>query len=206
MTPSIDFLKNEIFKYEISLSQDEWESFESELSTVCFEKGDSIFASTEICKDLFFVSKGIVASSYDNENEHVINRFFSPNDICSNIVSLVKQTFTNDNIVAITRTEGVLIPSELFLESYLHSNSLGLFFRKRLLEVLLEDKMFISIKTMTGVEAKMNFLRDQYPEIYLNVPWKYIAEFIGVTPEWLSRYINRKQISIPAFSYGKNND
>ncbi|MEM1260210.1 MAG: hypothetical protein AAGH81_16925, partial [Bacteroidota bacterium] len=70
-----------------------------------------------------------------------------------------------------------------------YSNGIGLYFRKRLLENLLEDKMFISIKAM-GIDSKLDFLYSHYPEIINNVSWKKIARFLGITPQWLSKKLN----------------
>mgnify|MGYP001798134959 FL=1 len=54
--------------------------------------------------------------------------------------------------------------------------------------------MFISIKAM-GVDSKLDFLYNEYPEIIESVSWKNIASFLGVTPEWLCKKIKKRLYS-----------
>ena len=68
---------------------------------------------------------------------------------------------------------------------------------KKLLENLIEAKKFVSMKTLSGVEAKLQFLQENYPEILLEAPWKHIASFMGVTPAWLSRNLKKKKGTSP---------
>ncbi|MEM6817094.1 MAG: hypothetical protein AAF600_22330, partial [Bacteroidota bacterium] len=62
-------------------------------------------------------------------------------------------------------------------------------------EILLEDKQFMSMKTVSGLKPKLTFLQEDYPEVILDAPWKYIANFMGVTPEWLSRNLQKKKVN-----------
>ena len=140
---------------------------------------------------MLFITKGIVVTEYFNSKEQTITRFFRSKNLCSNISSFLTRSTVNDVVTAVTQTEGVFIPQRLFNESYLYSKGIGLYFRKRLMENLLEDKMFISIKAM-GIDSKLDFLYSQYPEIINEVSWKKIANFLGVTPQWLSKKLNHR--------------
>ncbi|MEM9329099.1 MAG: hypothetical protein AAGA85_25775, partial [Bacteroidota bacterium] len=82
----------------------------------------------------------------------------------------------------------------LWQEHYLYSDGIGLYFRKKMIEILLEDKEFMTIKTLSGVQGKLAFLQENYPEVILETPWKYIANFMGVTPAWLSRTLKKKEV------------
>ncbi|MEL6918420.1 MAG: hypothetical protein AAFO99_11895 [Bacteroidota bacterium] len=189
---SVRLFKKVIDQYtETDISQ-EWTIFKQELKPVHYKKGQTIFPSTEKCKDLLYITKGIVASEYFDENERIITRFFRVKNLCSNITSFLTNQVVNDHVFAITEVSGVLISQKMFNHSYLYSNGIGLYFRKRLMENLLEAKMFISIKTMSSIESKLNFLYEDYPEIIRDTPWKYIASFIGVTPEWLSKTLKKR--------------
>ena len=50
----------------------------------------------------------------------------------------------------------------------------------------------ISSKTLFTNEALDQFIRETYPEIIRRVPSKYIAQFIGITPESYSRLLKRQ--------------
>lgn len=185
--------KEEVFRYFDPLSEQEWSEFQSYLTPISFKKGADVFPVSEVCKKVLFIVNGILASEFQAKEELVITRFFKTNDLCSNIVSLFNEKLANDRVFAISSVEGVLIPYELLMKYYLHSNTLGMYFRKRLLETLLADKHFMSIKTISGVQPKLTFLQENYPEVILDAPWKYIANFMGVTPAWLSRTLKKRE-------------
>ncbi|MEM6359421.1 MAG: hypothetical protein AAF149_20145 [Bacteroidota bacterium] len=193
MRDLIEEFKNEVICYTEKISDEEWVNFRAGLKPVCFKRGDTIFQSNKVCKEVFFIVDGIAASEFHKENECVVTRFFRSKNLCSNVMSYFTSEVVNDRIFAITNIKGVMIPKDLFNNSYLYSRGIGLYFRKILLENSLEAKMLISVKTMSGVESKLKFLQESYPEIILEAPWKYIANFIGITPEWLSRTLNKKK-------------
>ncbi|MEL7124277.1 MAG: hypothetical protein AAFO07_32880 [Bacteroidota bacterium] len=188
----IEFFKKELDKYVEQSVDEEWKEFRPQLKQVSFKKGSVIFPHSKICLDMLFISKGIVITEYFNEKEQTITRFFKSKNLCSNISSFLTRSVVNDVVSAVTDTEGIFIPHRLFDSSYLYSDGIGLYFRKRLLENLLEDKMFISIKSM-GIDSKLDFLYSEYPEIIHDVSWKKIANFLGVTPQWLSKKINNRR-------------
>lgn len=190
---TIEFFKKELDKYSENSIEEEWMEFKQHLKSVSYGKGNIIFPHSKICHDMLFISEGIAVTEYFNESEQAITRFFKSKNLCSNISSFLTREIVNDVVIAVTDLKGILIPQKLFNESYLFSNGIGLYFRKRLLENLLEDKMFISIKAM-GIDSKLDFLYTQYPEIINEVSWKNIASFLGVTPEWLSKKL-RKRLS-----------
>lgn len=182
-------LKNDILQYELSISDKEWNAIRSKLSPINFKKGTVIFDSTDVCTQLLFICEGITASEYLEAGEYLISRFFQKRNICTNLVSLLSGNTFNDRLVSITPVKGLLIPGQLFSDHYYHTDMLGMYFRKKVIEILVEDKQFISIKTRSGVRSKLSFLQEQYPEILLEAPWKSIAAFMGVTPAWLSRVL-----------------
>ncbi len=185
--------KEEVFTHADNLSEQDWLSFESGLTPVSYKKGEDVFPVSEVCKKVLFINEGILASEFHTDGECTINRFFRSKDLCSNIVSLFTGQLACDRLFAITDVQGILIPYELLMENYLYSNTLGIYFRRRVLETLLADKHFMSIKTISGVRPKLAFLQENYPEVILRSPWKYIANFMGVTPSWLSRILKKRE-------------
>ena len=184
--------KEEILSYTDQLSEEEWDEFQARLRPVSFKKGQDVFPVSEVCKKALFTVEGILASEFQTKEGSFITRFFKSKDLCSNIVSLFSQQLAHDRVFAITPVEGILIPYDLLLDHYLNSNTVGLYFRKRILETLLTDKNFMSMKTIPGVEPKLSFLHENYPEVILEAPWKHIANFMGVTPAWLSRVLKKR--------------
>ncbi|MEO1217918.1 MAG: cyclic nucleotide-binding domain-containing protein [Bacteroidota bacterium] len=173
----------------------DWEEFSSKLSVEQASKREVILRQTEICDKVIYIVEGIAASEYNIDDKNIISRFFQPGNLCTNLISATTKTIQSDNVIAITKLKYLSIPLDYFMNSYLHDDKLGVFFRKKILEHLIEAKNFISIKTSTNTEVQYTFLESNYPEIIKNTPSKYIAAFIGITPEALSRFLKQRSSS-----------
>ena len=185
-------LQKQIKGYETSVSEDELMELSQQFSLKTFAKRDIVFSQTEVCQEVLIVLEGILASEFAQPDKTVISRFFRSGNLCSNLVSVIQQTLASDNIIAITPVTSIALPYPLFLKCYLHSSTFGIFLRKKLLENMVEAKHFISIKTISDTETKYQFLENNYPQIIRDTPSKYIANFLGITPEALSRFLARR--------------
>jgi len=191
----MELLKHEIEKYtQLSLNS-EWEEFSSKLTLSTASKREIIFRQTEICNEVIYILKGIAASEYNIEDKLIITRFFQERNLCSNMVSAASKTIQSDNVIAITDVEYITLPFDYFMNIYLHSDTIGVFLRKKILQHLIEAKNFISIKTSADTEVQYAFLEKDYPEIIRKTASKYIAAFIGITPEALSRFLKQRHSS-----------
>jgi CRP-like cAMP-binding protein len=170
----------------------EWKEFSSHLTVNTASKRKIIFRQTDVCDSVIYILKGVAASAYNEEGKITISRFFQAGNLCSNMVSAVSKTIESDSVIAITNVKYVAMPFDYFMNLYLYSDKIGVFFRKKILEHLIDAKNFISIKTSATTEVHYSFLEKQYPEIIAKVPSKYIAAFIGITPEGLSRFLKHR--------------
>lgn len=185
-------LKLEIEKYIQGKIDAEWKDFSSHLIVNTASKREIIFRQTDICDSVIYILEGIAASEWNEEDKLVISRFFQAGNLCSNMISAVSKTIKSDNIIAITNVKYIAMPFDYFMNLYLYSDKVGIFLRKKILEHLIEAKNFISIKTATVTEVQYSFLEEEYPEIMAKTPSKYIAAFMGITPEALSRFLKKR--------------
>ena len=185
-------LKLEVEKYLQGRIDNEWKAFSSQLSVHTASKREIIFRQTDICDSVIYVLEGIAASEYNEEDKSIISRFFQPGNLCSNMISAVSKTFASDNVIAITNMKYVAMPFDYFMNLYLYSDKIGIFLRKKILEHLIEAKNIINIKTSSVTEVQYSFLEENYPEIIAKTPSKYVAAFIGITPEALSRFLKQR--------------
>ena len=192
ITHIVQLLKKQIQGYDTSVSEKELMQLSTQFVFKTFAKRDIVFSQTEVCKEVLIVLEGILASEFAQPNKTIISRFFRPGNLCSNLVSVVQQTIASDNIIAITPVTSISIPYHFFYQYYLYSSTFGIFLRKKLLENMVEAKHFISIKTISDTETKYQFLETNYPKIIRDTPSKYIANFLGITPEALSRFLARR--------------
>ncbi|MEL7003679.1 MAG: hypothetical protein AAFN93_13230, partial [Bacteroidota bacterium] len=184
--------KDEILSYGISISDEEWNGLLDKIERKTARKKEVIFSQTELCNHVIYLISGITATIYYYDDKEVVTRFFQKGNFNTNIVSAESKRLGSDALVAITDIEYLLLPFDFFLDSFFHSNTFGLFVRKKIMGMIIENKKNTTIKTINDTEIKYAFLEENYPLIIRDTPSKYIAKFLGVTPEGYSRFLSSR--------------
>lgn len=163
-----------------------------------FKKGHSIIYKGQVCKDIFFVEKGLLRQfSIDEQGkEHIIH--FAPE---SWIVSDRSSSYFNQPgeyfIDAIEDSE-VVVMDENFInaaseisQTYRENNHKALHNHVRHLQ-----KRINQLLSTTAETRYLEFLQ-LYPNLSLRIPQWMIASYLGITPESLSRV--RKDLTKKSF-------
>ena len=185
-------LRAALSNYDLSIAEEEWTILSSFIKKRRAKKKTIIFRQTEICDTVIYLTAGITASIYAYNDKEIITRFFQKGNFSSNIISAESSSLASDTLIAITDIEYYSIPFKQFIDLYLYSNTFGLFIRKKLIENSIENKSFTTIKTIKETEIKYQFLVEHYPQIIKETPSKYIAKFLGLTPEGFSRFLSNR--------------
>lgn len=171
------------------LSEAEWTTMCHRFSSVSAERGTVLLDSASVTKHLFFVCSGVAASIQTTpDGDEQIARFFEAGQLCSNLTSAWNQQVSSDALIAMSEFEGVRIPFSVFREEFMSDALLSIYWREMVFETLVFDKDLICTKTIRDVETRFRFLVDRYDHVVRLVPDKYIARFLGITPQGLSRF------------------
>jgi len=175
----------------ITLSQEEISSLEKYLTKKTFNKKDVIFEEGKIANELYFVSKGCVRLFYNVDGTDKTAFFYTEGQfICAG------ESFTF-NIPAIENYQAVE-PTELFIFTKTDIETLILQIPKMEIiarvavenELITSQKVIASFVTKSPEERYIDLLNTQ-KELFQRVPQQYIASFLGVSPETLSRIKTR---------------
>jgi CRP-like cAMP-binding protein len=170
------------------LSEEEYTSLSSSLSTKKVLKGDLILSPGEVCKYAFFVESGLIRSYTLDEigKEHIIQ--LAPEMW---IVSDRSGTYFNEPaeffVQAIEDSEVVFMDVDFLSKA----SELSISFRKfndRALHAHIRQlqKRVNSLLSATAEKRYLDFIQT-YPDINQRVPQWMIASYLGITPESLSR-------------------
>lgn len=146
----------------------------------------------------FVLNGGFVLKYWDEvlENERTVNFFldsFTPFMI--DINSYFAGQTTASGLVAIQNSK-VLVISKKDVDSLsLKMECLKKLFVSQMMEALLVEHNFRIHLITKSKESFYAYLLSDYPQIVREVPSKYIAEFMGISPEWLSKLKRRTIIS-----------
>jgi|SRR5690606_18484895 len=175
------------------LKEKEWEFIAQYFNRKEINKNQIITKQGETEKFLSFIEKGIVRFYIpDSESELTFNFTFEKEFTCA-YDSFLTQIPSKYELQALTDIVLWQISYEDLQKIYEQTrigNYLGRFTFEKLF--LNKSKREISLLKYNAKERYLNLFKER-PEILKNVPLKYVASYIGITPQALSRI--RRQIS-----------
>ena len=184
-------LKQFIESY-ISITNEEWNTISSCFEKRIIEKDEIILEEGKICKYLYFIESGLL-HFYVNKNGNEITKFFTDAPyLFTSQVSFNSQKPTLENIQAIEK-------SIIYQISYEKSNELfqlkswNEFGRKITQEVqFFTEQILEQLQTETA-ENRYQSMQKNNPELLERIPLKYLASFLGIAPQSLSRIRKKLQ-------------
>jgi CRP-like cAMP-binding protein len=187
---NLDFL-TQVFSSFIKLRAGEKELIQSLFDEVKFHKGNLFLRAGDVCDNLGFVCRGIFRYYIDREGEDKTYNFGQEGDFICNYESLIRQVPSPKNIQAIEDAE-VLIISHKNLQRFYNEVADGnLFGRMHMEQVYVETvRQLISQYTETAEHRYLKFIAD-HPDLNQRISQYYVASYVGVKPQSLSRIRKR---------------
>lgn len=165
----------------------------SAFETVSVRRKKDLLVAGNTCKYLYFITKGCLRSFYiDSKGVEHIYQIRMDNSWISDLESFFEQNPAKYNIEAIEDSQLLRISFERMEQLYVDVPKLERYFR-----ILFQKAYINSLKRLNAImwETAMdryNEMLKEHPDMFQRVPLTYIASYLGITPESLSRI--RKQI------------
>ncbi len=170
------------------INADEAATIISHFRTNQFKEGEYLFTAGNVCKELFFVVSGIIRIVTVNDKGVDITYYFiGEKQFCTLLQSFNEETIANDGIQACTAIQ-VLSISKRGLSSLYQE----LPFMVDLINQVNQQRMMEKIRiknAFSGADAveRYKVFNTEQPEIAYRVPLSYVASYLNVTPQSLSR-------------------
>jgi len=183
----------EFYERIINLQETEWQFIAAFYDKKVFGKNEIITRQGETETYLSFIESGIVRYYIpDDEKELTFNFCFNKEFTCA-YDSFLTQTPSEYELQALTKTTVWQISYDDLQKVYEQTsigNYVGRFASEKLF--LAKSKRELSFLKYNAKERYLHLFNEQ-PDVLKYIPLKYIASYIGITPQGLSRI--RKQIS-----------
>lgn len=161
------------------------------LSVKSFKKGTILLSEGQISTAFYFNLTGFVRLFYLKNGEERTAFFYPQNTFISAYESFVHQTPSRLNLQATEQTTLVEISVTAATQLLQYSPKFEALARIAMEdELITHQKIIATLLTLTPEERYYNLL-DENPLIFQKVPQHYIASYIGVKPESLSRIKKR---------------
>lgn len=181
------------FKKYADFTEKDWRIFSSKLKKEKFPKKALLLKKGQTENHLSFVEKGAVRYYIPGENNDITLEFTFENEFIGAYDSFLTRTPSAYNVTTIVPTVLWRLTYEDAQAIYRDTENGNLIGRLASEALFLEKaKREISLLTDSAEERYLNLFKEQ-PMIVKKIPLKYIASYIGITPQALSRI--RKRIS-----------
>jgi CRP-like cAMP-binding protein len=183
--------KNFIERYT-EISSEDWK-----LVSACFEKqavqkDEIILHKGKVCKYLYFLKSGLLRFYISKDGNEII-KYFTVAPYCfTSQVSFANEKPASENIQAIEDSILWRCPMRQAFD-LLSLNSWNTFVRKLIQEVQYYTDEILQEVQIETAEARYQRLINENPRLIQRIPLKYLASYLGIAPQSLSRI--RKKIA-----------
>ena len=176
----------------ISLDKNEQDIFVSKLTLKKFKKKELILNEGQICKHAYFINEGCLRYYYNVEGKENTAQFFFENGWYTDFDSFLTGNPTKQNIETLEKTEILLLSAKDLQQLYIDIPKFERFGR------LIAENAFLGIRQRSEMlenltaEQRYLLLLKERPKVVARIPQHYIASYLGIKPQSLSRI--RKKI------------
>lgn len=177
----------------VELEEEEWNLFASKLRKESIPKNTSLLHIGEIEKYLSFVREGIVRMYIPQNENDLTFGFVFENEFVTAYDSLITQRPSQYQVETLTDSILWKISFDDLQQVYAQTKN-GNIIGRRMAETryLIKSKRELDLLSKSAEQRYIELFTSR-PELFKLIPLKYIASYIGVTPQGLSRI--RKRIT-----------
>ena len=180
-------IARELARKYSTMTHDELDALENILVPMTFPKGKKIISVGEVCKNIYYIHAGLIRQYYMKNNKEVTEHLGTDGSIFMSIQSLFEEIPTQQEIVALENTYVFALPKKTLEHVALHSNNIQILYRKSLEESLILSQVHADlVRFETAHDRYVRFCK-LMPQVALRAPLVYIASYLQMTPETLSR-------------------
>ncbi len=192
--PNLNFsprdVARELARRYSTMTHEELDILESILVPKRYAKGEKILAEGEVCDSIYWIIKGLVRQFYFKNGKELTEYMAAENTICMCIESLFKEEPTHLQIMAIEPTVLYMIPKADLEAVAMKSVNIQILYRKILEESLILSQKHADMLRFESAQDRYQKLVKHNPQLVLRAPLVYIASYLQMTPETLSRVRN----------------
>lgn len=174
------------------LTDAEWAVFRSCLQEKIYAKNDSLLNAGHVCQGTWFINRGAIRSYTMKDGSDVHTNFSFETDYVTDYESLTKQQPSTLTIIALERAETIYFGRNDLIDLYRRTPTLMQLGRTILENVVIYQSQYASLFTLYSSAERYDHLLRHHPQIVQRVPVQYIASYLGMARETLSR-IRRKK-------------
>lgn len=180
-------IARELARRYSTMTHDELDVLESILVPMKFQKGDFILREGEVATNIYWVVKGLIRQFYFKNGKDLTEYMAAENTICMSIESLFREQPSHQQIQALEPTIIFAMPKARLEHEAVRNVNIQMLYRKILEESLILSQIRADMLRFESAPERYAKLVKRAPQLVLRAPLVYIASYLQMTPETLSR-------------------
>lgn len=180
-------IARELARKYSTMTHDELDILQSVLVPMKFAKGEMILKEGEVCTNMYYIDKGLVRQFYFKSGKQLTEHMAVEGNIVMCIESLFREEPTKLQIEAIEPTIIYALPKARLEDVALHNVNMQILYRKILEESLILSQVHADLVRFESAQNRYRRMCKLQQQVTLRAPLVYIASYLQMTPETLSR-------------------
>ena len=180
-------IARELARKYSTMTHEELDVLESLLVPIKYGKGETILQEGEICRNISYIERGLIRQFYFKNGKEVTEHLGVDHSIFMCIESLFKEEPTRLQVEALEPTLVYALPKARLEAAAMRNVNIQMLYRKILEESLIQSQIHADLVRFESAPNRYKRLCDLNPQVVLRAPLTYIANYLQMTPETLSR-------------------
>lgn len=180
-------IARELARKYSTMTHDELDVLESVLVPIKFAKGEMILSEGEICENIYYIEHGLIRQFYFKNGKQITEHLGEDHTIFMCIESLFREEPTKLQVEALEPTLVYALPKHRLEQVALHNVNIQILYRKILEESLIISQIHADLVRFETAQDRYKRMCKLSPQVILRAPLVYIASYLQMTPETLSR-------------------
>lgn len=170
-----------------TMTHDELDVLESVLVPLKFAKGEPILKEGDVCRYIYYIERGLIRQFYHKNGKQITEHLGVDHSIFMCIESLFREEPSRLQVEALEPSFVYALPKQRLEQVALHNVNIQILYRKILEESLMISQVMADLVRFETAQERYRKFCKLEPQIVLRAPLVYVASFLQMTPETLSR-------------------
>lgn len=180
-------IARELARKYSTMTHEELDTLESILVPRKFAKNEMILKEGDVCENIYYIDKGLIRQFYYKNDKELTEHIGADGEIFMCIESLFREEPSTLQVQALEPCTLYLIPKHRLEHVALHNVNIQILYRKILEESLIISQIHADMLRFETAQNRYLRLCKLMPQVVLRAPLVYIASYLQMTPETLSR-------------------
>ncbi len=180
-------IARELARKYSTMTHDELDVLESIIVPHKYAKGEMILSEGDVCKNIYYIERGLIRQFYFKNGKQITEHLGEDHTIFMCIESLFREEPTKLQVEALEPTLVYALPKHRLEQVALHNVNIQILYRKILEESLIISQVHADLVRFETAQDRYKKMCKLSPQVILRAPLVYIASYLQMTPETLSR-------------------